>query len=135
MMEAILASQAVDTDILPPNLRYGLDSTGSFVLGRRESTTYALGSSYAPNGVKMISVPFGSTTEWLVPESVLFSGEFENMDGTNAAWPATPDANCLFERIDVRMGGQLVESITESSRCNGLFTRLTMSPTKKAKTT
>jgi len=130
-MEAILASQAVDTDVLPPNLKYGLDPTGSFVLGRREATVFALGSSYSPAGVKMISVPFGSTTEWLVPESVLFSAEFENLDGTNAAWPATPDANCLFESIEVRMGNQLIERVTESARCNELFTRLTMSPQKK----
>ena len=48
-MEAILASQAVDTDVLPPNLKYGLDPTGSFVLGRREATVFALGSSYSPS--------------------------------------------------------------------------------------
>ncbi len=45
-----------------------------------------------------------STTEWLVTESVVLSAVFENLDTTNAAWPATADANCLFERIDVRLG-------------------------------
>ena len=122
-MEAILASTSVDTDVLPPNLKYGLDATGSFVLGSRASTSFALGSSYSPAGVKMIQIPLGSTTEWLVPESIVFSAEFENLDATNAAWPATPDANCLFERIDIRLGGTLVESVTESARCNELFTR------------
>ncbi len=73
-MEAILASQAVDTDVLSPSLSYGLDKTGSWCLGRREATVYALGSSYSPSGVKMVSVPFGSTTEWLVPESVVLPG-------------------------------------------------------------
>ncbi len=72
-MEAILASQAVDTDVLPPNLKYGLDPTGSFVLGRREATAWGLGSSYSPAGVKMIQVPFGSTTEWLVNQRCLAS--------------------------------------------------------------
>ena len=129
-MEAILSSQSVDTDVLPPSLSFNLDPTGSFVLGKREATVFALGSSYSPNGVKMIQVPFGSTTEWLIPESILFSAEFENLDA-HPAFPATPDANCLFERIDIRMGGNLIESITESNRCNELFTRLTMSPTKK----
>jgi len=130
-MEAILASHSVDTDVLPPNLKYGLDPTGSFVLAKREASCWALGSSYSPAGVKMIQIPFGSTTEWLIPESILFSAEFENLDAAKAAWPATPDANCLFERIDIRMGGQLIESVTESARCNELFTRLTMSPQKK----
>ncbi len=56
---------------------------------------------------------------------------FENTDDNLDAWPATPDANCLFERIDVRLGGNLIEPVTESARCNELFTRLTMSPQKK----
>ena len=130
-MEAILSSQSVDTDVLPPNLKYGLDPSGSFVLAKREATVFALGSSYSPNGVKMVSVAIGSSNEWLVPESVYFSADFENLDSTNAAFAATPDANCLFERISIRMGGQLIEDITESARCNELFTRLTMSPQKK----
>jgi hypothetical protein len=33
--------------------------------------------------------------------------------------------------MDIRMGGQLVESLTELARCNTLFTRLTMSAAKK----
>ena len=130
-MEAILASQSVDLDVLSPSLKYGLDATGSWCLGKREATCWALGSSYSPAGVKMISVPFGSTTEWLVPESVLFSANFENLDGTNAAWPATPDPACLIERMDLRLGGQLIESVDLYGRTNELFTRLTMSPPKK----
>ena len=69
-MEAILSSTQISTDVLPPNLKYGLDPTGSFVLSKREATVYALGSSYSSQGIKMISVPFGSTTEWLIPESI-----------------------------------------------------------------
>ena len=79
----------------------------------------------------MIQIPFGSTTEWLLPESVVFTAEFHNNDGTNACFPATPDANCLFETIEVRMGGTLIERVTESSRCNELLSRLTTSPQKK----
>ena len=130
-MEAILASTAVDTDVLSPSLKYGLDPSGSWCLAKREATVFALGSSYSPDGVKMIQIPFGSTTEWMVPETVIFSAEFENLDTVNAAWPATPDPACLFERMDIRMGGQLVESVTEVGRVNELFTRLTMAPQKK----
>ncbi len=66
-----------------------------------------------------------------MPESVVFSAIFENTDDALEAWPATPDANCLFERIDVRLGGNLIESVTDSARVNELFTRLTMSAEKK----
>ena len=67
VMEAILASTAVDTDVLSPSLKYGLDPSGSWCLAKREATVFALGSSYSPDGVKMIQIPFGSTTEWMVP--------------------------------------------------------------------
>ena len=129
-MEAILASTADSTDVLPPSLKYGIDPTGSFVTAKNERTVFALGSSYSPSGVKLLQIPFGSTTEWLVPESVVFSANFKNT-GTDALWPASPDANCLFERIDIRLGGNLVESVSESARVNELLTRLTMSPQKK----
>ena len=67
----------------------------------------------------------------MVPETLIFSAEFENLDSNNEAFPATPDPHCLFERMDIRLGGQLVESVTDVGRCNELFTRLTMSPQKK----
>ncbi len=78
----------------------------------------------------MISIPLGSSSEWLVPESVYFSALYTNKEAKPCV-PADPDPNVLFERMDVRMGGQLVESLTEFSRCNTLFTRLTMSAAKK----
>ena len=117
-MEAILASGSADTDVLPPNLKYGMDPTGSFVLSKNERTVFALGSSYSPAGVKMIQIPFGSTQEWLVPESVVFSALVTNEHASRGLWSASPDVNCLFERIDIRLGGNLIESVTESARCN-----------------
>jgi hypothetical protein len=64
-MEAILAGHAENTDVLPDSLSLQMDKTGSFVLQKREAVTYGLGSSYSPDGVRMIQIPFGSTTEWL----------------------------------------------------------------------
>ena len=129
-MEAVLSSESVNTDVLPGNLSYGLDSTGPWCTHRRDATVYALGNLYSPAGVSMISVPFGSSSEWLVPESIYFSALFTNKEA-KACIPADPDPSVLFERLDIRMGGQLVESITEYARCNTLFTRLTMSAAKK----
>ena len=74
MAEAILAATSVDTDVLSPSLSYGLNPSGSWCLGKREATVF--GSSYSPSSVKMLSIPFGSSTEWLVPESVVFSAIF-----------------------------------------------------------
>ena len=81
------------------------------VRGRGNATVYALGSSYSPSGVKMISFQFGSTTEHLVPESIVFSANFQAPgavgDAGSSIFPANPDANVLFERIDIRLSGQL----------------------------
>ena len=83
----------------------------------------------------MLSFTFGSTSEHLVPESIMFSALFKAPGAIGAAnsdcFPATPDANCLFEKIDVLVGGRTIESVTESARVNELLTRLTMSPQKK----
>jgi hypothetical protein len=134
-MEAILSSGSPDTDVLSPSLKYGLDPSGSWCTGKRNATVYALGSSYSPSGVKMISFQFGSTTEHLVPESIVFSANFQAPgavgDAGSSIFPANPDANVLFERIDIRLSGQLIESISESARCQEFLTRLTMSPQKK----
>ena len=129
-MEAVLSSESVNTDVLPGNLSYGLDPTGSWCTHKRDATVFALGNLYSPAGVSMISIPFGSSSEWLVPDSVYFSANFTEKEGKPCI-PADPDPNLLFERMDIRMGGQLVESITEYARCNTLFTRLTMSAAKK----
>ena len=79
----------------------------------------------------MISFNFGSSNEWMVPESVYFSAEIENTSTTHDLWPLTPNAGCLFERMEVRLGGQLIEQVTEYNRVNELFTRITMDPMKK----
>lgn len=97
---------------------------------KRDATVYALGNSYAPDGVKMITIPLGSSHEWLIPESLLLSASIMNKEA-KPLLAVRPDANCLFERMDIRCGGVLVESVTDYARCNTLFTRLTMSPTER----
>ena len=131
-MEAVISSESANTDVLPMNgaLSYGLDPSGSWCTHKRDATVYALGSSYSPNGVRMIQIPFGSSNEWLIPESILFSAQLQNLEN-KPLQAATPDPNCLIERVDIRVGGILAESITENARCSTLFTRLTMSPTKR----
>ena len=129
-MEAIISSHAENTDVLPDSIRFKLDETASFVLARRESVAYALGCSYSPDGVKVIQISYGSTTEWLDPSSVVFSALFTNT-GTAPAYPSTPDANCIFSRIEVKLGSTSVEVLEDSHRMNQLFTLLTMSPAKR----
>jgi hypothetical protein len=78
----------------------------------------------------MITIPFGSSHEWLDPASVIFSANLIKPEAA-ALQAASPDPNVLFERVDIRCGGVLVESLDSWGRCNTLFTRLTMNPQKK----
>lgn len=130
-MEAVLSSENISTDVLPSGLAYGLDKSGSMVTHRRSASLFALGNIYSPEGVKMIQINIGSPNEWLVPDSVYFSANIHNLEAAKKLYPASPDPGVLFERVDIFLGGQKIESITEYARCNELFTRLTKSPQKK----
>lgn len=70
----------INTDVVHGNQSYGLDPSRSFVTAKREAIVFALGNLYSPAGVRMISVPVGSTSEWLVPENVIFSAECTNKE-------------------------------------------------------
>ena len=110
-MEAVLSSESVNTAVLPSNLYYALDPTGSWCTAKRDATVYALGNLYS--GVSMISIPFGSSSEWLLPENVYFSALFTNKKAKPCVL-ASPDPKILIERMDIRMGGQFVESFVEA---------------------
>ena len=103
-MEALLSSGGPQTDVLVGPLRYGLDQQGSYCTGSRASTTFSNVNSASPAGVKTITINVGSSSEWLDPSTVLLSFLITNGDGTNALWPATVGAHCLFDRLQVRLG-------------------------------
>ena len=70
-MEALLSSGGPQTDVLVGPLKFGLDSQGSYVTQRRQSTTFSNVNSASPAGVKTITINCGSSSEWLDPSTVL----------------------------------------------------------------
>ena len=112
-------------------LKYGLDPQGSYVTQRRQSTTFSNVNSASPAGVKTITINVGSSSEWLDPSTVLLSFLITNGDGTNALWPATVGAHCLFDRLQVRLGSTLIEDIQEFGKLTEIMQKLSMSPQKK----
>ena len=112
-MEALLSSgNANDTgEFLVGPLRFGLDPQGSYVTQRRQATTFSNVNSASPAGVKTITINCGSSSEWLDASTVLLSFLITNTDGTNALFPATVGAYCLFDRLQIRLGSTLVEDI------------------------
>ena len=100
-MEALLSSgnaNGTGEHLVGP-LRFGLDPQGSYVTQRRQATTFSNVNSASPAGVKTVTINVGSSSEWLDPTTVLLSFLITNTDGTNALFPATPEASVLFEFI------------------------------------
>ena len=134
-MEALLSSGGPETDVLVGPLQYGLDPQGSYVTARRQSTTFSNVNSASPAGVKTITINVGSASEWLDPSTVLLCMQINNTDATStghlALWPATPGAECLFSRLQIRLGSTLVEDIQEYGKLSHLMHQLSQSPQKR----
>ena len=130
-MEALLSSGGPQSDVLVGPLKFGLDPQGSYVTQRRQATTFSNVNSASPTGVKTITINCGSSSEWLDPSTALLSFLITNTDGTNALWPATVGAHCLFDRLQVRLGSTLVEDIQEFGKLTEIMQKLSMSPQKK----
>ncbi len=130
-MEALLSSGGPQSDVLVGPLKFGLDPQGSYVQQRRQATTFSNVNSASPAGVKTITINCGSSSEWLDPSTALLSFLITNTDGTNALWPATVGAHCLFDRLQVRLGSTLVEDIQEFGKLTEIMQKMSMSPQKK----
>jgi len=61
----------------------------------------------------------------------LLSFLITNNDTTNALWPATVGAHCLFDRLTVRLGSTLCEDIQEFGKLTQIMTTMSASPAKK----
>ena len=120
-MEALLSSGGPESDVLVGNLKYGLDPQGSYITQRRQATGFSNVNSASATGVKTITFNIGSASEWLDPASFLVSFNIQNMDGTNALFPASCDSSVLFSRLQIRCGATLVEDIQEFGKLTHLL--------------
>lgn len=130
-MEALLSSGGPQSDVLIGPLKFGLDPQGSYVTQRRQSTTFSNVNSASPAGVKTITINCGSSSEWLDPSTVLLSFLITNTDGTNALFPATVGAHCLFDRLQLRLGSTLIEDVSDFGKLTEIMQKMSMSPQKK----
>ena len=110
-------------DFLLPNIRLGLEPQASYVRARRNATVHSSIGTASPTGVSTIKYTLSSSTEWLAPESVVISFVVNNLHGTKALQPATVGAHSLFERLQIRVGGQLVEDIDHFGAVTEAFER------------
>ena len=130
-MEALLASNGPQSDVLVGPLKYGLDPQGSYVTSRRQSTTFSNVNVANPESVRVITINCGSASEWMDPKTVLLSFNIKNKDNTNHLYPATPDPACLFSRLQIRLGSTLIEDISEFGKIQDVMTKFSMDPQKR----
>jgi hypothetical protein len=123
-----MASATVDPDVaglelqdgLPSGLDYTISNVGAYVEARRENQISAIsGDTFTPSGNRIVRFSLGSSTEFLVPESLCFSFEVANTAeaGGNNGWrPSHYSPNVLFQRVRVLFGAAVVEDIEHYGR-------------------
>jgi hypothetical protein len=120
-----MASATVDPDVaglelqdgLPSGLDYTISNVGAYVEAKRENQISAIsGDTFSPSGNRIIRFSLGSSTEFMVPESLCFSMVVTNTNGTVALHPGHYSPNVLFSRVRVLFGAAVVEDIEHYNR-------------------
>ena len=119
-METIVNSA---DDLLIDSLSFKLKPAASYVVDRKSSTFWSIGSNaYTPvGGVKLIKFQLnGDDGNWLDPSSVVFQFELVNTAAVagvndNISRPVG-QPHLFFRRLRVLAGGQVVEDIQDFGR-------------------
>jgi len=112
-MEAITAAQS---DHLVASLDFRLkDDSASYVLSREEVSFFAPSNYYSPNGVKVIRFSL-SGTGFLDLSSLVFSALFTNDDSSKVLVPLCQEANSVFSRMRIVIGGATAEDLQYFNR-------------------
>jgi hypothetical protein len=90
------------------------------VEARRENQISAIsGDTFTPTGNRIVRFSLGSSTEFLIPESLCFSFDVSNTAaaGANNDWQCSHySPNVLFQRVRVLFGAAVVEDIEHFGR-------------------
>jgi hypothetical protein len=121
-------ASAVDPDVaglelqdgLPSGLDYTISNVGAYVEARRENQISAIsGDTFSPGGNRIVRFSLGSSTEFLIPESLCFSFDVANTAAVAAEndWQCSHySPNVLFQRVRVLFGAAVVEDIEHFGR-------------------
>jgi hypothetical protein len=122
-----MASATVDPDVaglelqdgLPSGLDYTISNVGAYVEARRENQISAIsGDTFTPTGNRIVRFSLGSSTEFLIPESLCFSFDVSNTAaGAENGWRCSRySPTVLFHRVRVLFGAAVVEDIEHYGR-------------------
>ena len=119
-MEATVST--VQSDALIGPLSLGLDQNGaSYVTQKREATVHSAIPSCSFNGVNTLRLNLASATEWADVSSAYMTFKIVN---ESAALPLEfiGQPHVIFNRMQVRVGGALLEDITNYNRlCEQMY--------------
>ena len=112
--------------VLLDELRLTPSPGASYVLNTDVVRHYPSGSSiYAPSSgqrVWKINIT-GAANQWINPQSLRLCFDFKETEGVHKLQPLV-GAHGFWRRLDVRMGGVQVESISQMNRVQELFLML-----------
>ena len=112
-MEAISAAQS---DHLVASLDFRLkDDSASYVIDRQEVSYFAPSNFYSPTGVKVIRFSL-SGTGFLDLSSLVFTALFTNDDSSKVLVPLCQEANSVFSRMRIVIGGSTAEDLQYFNR-------------------
>ena len=125
-METIVNSAE---DFLIDSLSFKLKPAASYVVDRKSSTFWSIGSNaYTPvGGVKLIKFQLnGDDGNWLDPSSVVFQFELVNNEAVGSTNILRPvgQPHLFFRRCRILAGGQVVEDIQDFGRNMELLSSL-----------
>ena len=119
-MEATVSTVQADALIGPLSL--GLDQNGaSYVTQKREATVHSAIPSCSFTGVNTLRLNLASATEWADVSSAYMTFKIVN-ESTTAPLEFVGQPHVIFNRMQVRVGGTLLEDITNYNRlCEQMY--------------
>ena len=91
------------------------DDSASYVVDRQEISYFAPSNYYSPTGVKVIRFSLAGTG-FLDLSSLVFSALFSNDDSSKALVPLCQEANSIFSRMRIVIGGATAEDLQYFNR-------------------
>jgi hypothetical protein len=119
-VEASAPSSLVDS------LDFSLGSTSQYVTSRTQTQYNASGgSSYGTGQTKEMRFHLASESGWVDPQSIRIQFKIKNTtSNAHALVAATSIPSCVFDRLVLKIGGQVAEDINAFGRVSSMFQQL-----------
>ena len=118
-MESVLASS--DKTPLISELALGLKEGAPYTIATNDATVYCHTPQVAFDGTNVLTLNISSATQWSDPLSHAITFLVKNRAATPLQFVSANPA-ILFRRMETRLGGCLIDDITDFNRLSQLFT-------------